>query len=423
MGLNHHIFAKNKKENKIYCWGYNCYQQLGLGDIISRNKPVEFKIEGNSSRIKQIICGESHTFAICENNKVYCCGDNNFGQLGLGHRNDRKNPIEFKIENNSSPIKQIICGSAYAFAICENNQIYCWGENYLGQFGLGYTTSIEFKISEFKIERNASPIKRIICGSDHIFAICENNKIYCWGYNGVGQLGLGDNITKNKPVEFKIEGNSSSIKEIICGGNYTFAICENTKIYCWGDNEYKQLGLGDDKTRKTPVEFKIEENSSPIKKIICGSNHTFAIYKNNKIYCWGNNYFGQLGLSDNDNDRNKPVEFKIERILSPIKQIICGVHYTFAIYENNKIYCCGKNSNGELGLGDYLNRYEPVEFSDGKEKWEFFGEENLNRLEWKEIRFLLIAFYKENKKTCPLATLPKEIIKEISNQETNIIHK
>ena len=50
---------------------------------------------------------------------------------------------------------------------------------------------------------------------------------------------------RNKPVEFKIEGNSSPIKQIICGGYHTFAICENNKIYCWGNNHFGQLGLGD----------------------------------------------------------------------------------------------------------------------------------------------------------------------------------
>ena len=98
---------------------------------------------------------------------------------------------------------------------------------------------------EFKIEGNSSPIKQIICGEYHTFAICENNKIYCWGYNSYGQLGLGDNDNRNKPVEFKIKGNSSPIKQIICGGHHTFAICENNKIYCWGKNDYGQLGLED----------------------------------------------------------------------------------------------------------------------------------------------------------------------------------
>ena len=118
-------------------------------------------------------------------------------------------------------------------------------------------------------------------------------------------------------------------------------------------------------------------------------------------------------------DRNKAVEFKIEGNSSPIKQIICRNNYTFAICENNKIYCWGNNNYGQLGLGDNDNRNKFVEFSDGKEKWEFF-EEKMNKLEWKEIRFLWIAFYKEDKKKCPIANLPKELIKYISIQKTNI---
>ena len=143
------------------------------------------------------------------------------------------------------------------------------------------------------------------------------------GRQWYGQLGLGDYVGRNTPVEFKIEGNLSPIKQIICGGYHTFAICENKKIYCWGYNTSGQLGLGDNNNRNKPVEFKIEGNLSPIKQIICGWIHTFAICENNKIYCWGYNNNGQLGLGDNDS-RNKPVEFKIEQNLSLIKQIICG---------------------------------------------------------------------------------------------------
>ena len=176
------------------------------------------------------------------------------------------------------------------------------------------------------------------------------NKIYCWGRNGCGQLGLGDNYDRNKPVEFQIKGNSFPIKQIICGFHHTFAICENKKIYCWGFNSFGQLGLGDNDYRNEPTEFKIEENLSPIKQIICGAYFTFAIYENNKIYCWGHNIDGQLGLGDNDY-RNEPIEFKIEGNSSPIKQIICGSHHTFAICENNKIYCWGLNYYGQLGLG------------------------------------------------------------------------
>ena len=148
--------------------------------------------------------------------------------------------------------------------------------------------------------------------------------VYCWGENDSGQLGLGDYKDRTNPVEFKIEENLSPIKQIICGGYHTFTICENNKIYCWGRNYEGQLGLGDQKETCNPVEMKIEGNSSPIKQIICGKDHTFTICENNKIYCWGENGYGQLGLG-NFGHRNKPVEFKIEGNLSPIKQIVCGV--------------------------------------------------------------------------------------------------
>ena len=65
-----------------------------------------------------------------------------------------------------------------------------------------------------------------------------------------------------------------------------------------GDNDFKQLGLEDDylKFGFKPIEFKIDGNSSPIKQIISGGDYIFAILENNKIYCWGRNVFGTIRL-------------------------------------------------------------------------------------------------------------------------------
>ena len=71
-------------------------------------------------------------------------------------------------------------------------------------------------------------------------------------------MGYDENIIS--PVEFKIEEeNSSSIKQIIYGFNFTFAICENNKIYRWGLYHPENLYFGDDEHTNKPVEFKIEE--------------------------------------------------------------------------------------------------------------------------------------------------------------------
>ena len=68
---------------------------------------------------------------------------------------------------------------------------------------------------------------------NYSFAICENNKIYCWGFV-FGNMRIGNIMEdRNKPVELKIDGTFSPIKQIICGRDFTFAICENNKIYCW----------------------------------------------------------------------------------------------------------------------------------------------------------------------------------------------
>ena len=78
-----------------------------------------------------------------------------------------------------------------------------------------------------------------------------------------GQLGFGNDIfiNRTKHVEFKIEGNSSSNKQIICEQFNTFAICQNNKIYCWGYNDFGQLGFGDNELKLNLLNFQMEKKN------------------------------------------------------------------------------------------------------------------------------------------------------------------
>src|SRR5690348_3031217 len=98
-----------------------------------------------------------------------------------------------------------------------------------------------------------------------MFVKTSDGKVFCWGENNCSQLGLGDNNKKFTPTELKIEGEQ--IKDIICGEFFTFAICKSKKIFCFGSNVSGQLGLGDENERNIPIEFKIKDEK--IKDIIC----------------------------------------------------------------------------------------------------------------------------------------------------------
>ena len=218
------------------------------------------------------------------------------------------------------------------------------------------------------------PIK-VVCGYFHNFLISD--KIYVWGYNRRGQLGLGHQDEKNSPQEFTFFKRSDVIK-IACGHSHTMALVKSNEsnrynrynrcygsegpfsLQGWGLNDSGQLGLGDSKNRNIPQEIILPGEIKSIKSINCGEYHTIATVVNinylQKCYVWGYNNSGQLGLGDNI-DRQSPQELS----LLNVSTICCGGAHTIALIQGGKIYSWGYNFYGQLGLGDNNGRNFPQE--------------------------------------------------------------
>jgi E3 ubiquitin-protein ligase HERC4 len=111
----------------------------------------------------------------------------------------------------------------------------------------------------------------------------DNGKLFGFGFNRFGQLGLNDNKNRTRPTELNFFSNMK-IKKISCGGTHTFVILgkhyfnitENGKIFGFGCNTEGQLGIEDKDNRYEPTEIKSLENLE-IDNIFCGLSHSIAI--------------------------------------------------------------------------------------------------------------------------------------------------
>jgi alpha-tubulin suppressor-like RCC1 family protein len=339
-GYHNIILTEN---NELYVCGYNEYGQLGLGDNNHRN--MYTKLEYNFGNIKNIYCSSDHNIILNENNEVYVHGNNQCGQLGLGDYNDRK--VYTKLEHNLGKIKNIYCGANHNIILNENNEVYVCGNNYFGQLGLGDCND---RNTYTKLEHDFGKIKNIYCGYYHNIILNENNEIFVCGYNEFGQLGLGDN--NDREVYTKLKHNFGNIKDIYCGTNHNIILNDNNELFVCGVNQRGQLGLGDYNERY--IYTKLEHNFGIIKNIFCGYLNNIILTENNELYVCGLNYKGQLGLGDKKN-RNKYT--KLKNNLGKIKNIYCGGFHSIILNDNNGLFVCGDNSAGQLGLGDYENRY------------------------------------------------------------------
>jgi len=232
------------------------------------------------------------------------------------------------------------------FCYKNDNTIWGWGLNQLGELGDG--TNINRNIP---IKLDLENIIQIKSGGRHTCAITNNHRVLCWGYNYMGQLGIATTVyNTSTPVEV---AGLDRVIQISPGGYHTCALKEDGTVWCWGEHGANGTTID--------VSYPIQINIENVKEISNGGWHACALKHDNSVWCWGNNTNGQLG----DGTRNStiiPVQVTTSTGLTDVIQVsaAAGRHHTCALKRDGTVWCWGRNTNGELGNGSTIDSYVPV---------------------------------------------------------------
>ncbi|TYQ15992.1 UNVERIFIED_CONTAM: RHS repeat-associated protein [Acetivibrio alkalicellulosi] len=349
-----------KEDGTVMAWGSNGNGQLGLGDTTIRTTPT--KIVGLNN-VKQIAAGGTQTLALMEDGTVMAWGSNRNGELGLGDTTERNKPTPIYGLNN---VKQIAAGFSHALALMEDGTVMAWGSNGSGELGLGDTT---IRTTPTLIN-GLNNIKQIAAGVSYTLALKEDGTVMAWGSNGFGQLGLGDRTRRITPI---LINGLNNVKQISAGARHTIALKEDGTVMIWGCNMYAELGLGDHVDRTTPIPLdglnerliggiSIQwigdvDRLNNVKQVVGGAHHTVALMEDGTVMAWGRNGDGELGVGENV-ERSTTPSFVKE--LSNVKQISTRGFHTLALKEDGTVVAWGSNGSGQLGLGDTTTRYTPT---------------------------------------------------------------
>ena len=261
-------------------------------------------------------------------------------------------------------IKEITqSGHGNTFCVIRNDdRVSCSGYNSQGQIGIGDT----IRRITFKENPSLENVKKLSAGMLHFCALYEEagkGKIKCWGYNGYGQLGVGDNKNRLNPT--KVIGLESEniidvqIRKAFTGDYYTentCALAQSGKIYCWGYNHdtHGTLGNGENGHKYTPTQ--VSDINNAVKFVLGGHStggYGCALLSDGTVKCWGYNGYGQLG-DGTKTSRKTPIQVSTLNSLSVIDIIATPSDYgtTCALIDDGTIRCWGRNNDGQVGSGN-----------------------------------------------------------------------
>jgi alpha-tubulin suppressor-like RCC1 family protein len=273
----------------VKCWGGNYWGSLGDGEpgINIVVKPVSAL---GLNDVEAIWAGNRTTCARRSDGEIWCWGSNGDGQLGTGTIASTVGTPTLAKELTGIAV---VAPSAVHTCGLAGGAVKCWGRNHVGQLGDDSLVNSLTPVEVVGLAQSASFI--IQTHGAHSCAVAGSGAPLCWGSNINGVFGNGDNKNINDTPQLTM-GLPGPVVGLSTGRNHTCALLDSGTVWCWGIGGSGQLGIGTMANHKLPVEA--VELAAPAVAIGVGEHHTCARTVDDAIYCWGNNQYGQLGTGD-----------------------------------------------------------------------------------------------------------------------------
>jgi alpha-tubulin suppressor-like RCC1 family protein len=299
---------------------------------------------------------------------VWCWGENTTGKMGAGLPESpariavaqlvRKRP---RIESRLGGITQMSVGKTHSCARHEFGEAACWGANTFGNPKVE-DPSKGFAALAITIEQRA--LAEVAAGFHHTCGILGDTSLWCWGEADGGKLGTGGGGGRRQPRPVRLDNGESfaDVTDISLGRHHTCALTRKGGLYCWGENSFGQLGRVDlaEAPFPTPVgPFAPDAASKTVKAVRAGESHTCALTATGKVWCFGDNTFGQLGAAVEIKASARPllvVTGPGGPALDGVTDLVVADQANCARREDGTFWCWGRNHGNQLGLPDLRDR-------------------------------------------------------------------
>ncbi len=362
----------------LYTWGDNEFGQLGVG-FTGESTHVPQKVSlPEEYKLRDLEVFSTHMGVIATDplgdDHIYLWGRNYWGELGTGDNISKNSPNEVIISDVSEVLDLSISYYSSGVFVVDSlgrEKFYAWGNDGYGELGNGTSGSkyetpqlvstlpLNTKVKDFEFGS--------FTGGAIITDSSENDHLYTWGKNDIGQTGLGSiGISEKRPkeVEFPITGEMTNFSLGYSHGSISIKDSHGKEhIYMWGDNEFGQLGnneAGVGALSRVPIEIEIPDSFDEILELDLGFNHSSVVVEDDGekvVYMWGDNSFYSI---DNSSAKYYDVPKKILLLNSTFDnydlEIKSGNGDSFMLLTNEfgeqELYAWGLNSKGQLSVDE-----------------------------------------------------------------------
>lgn len=358
-------------DGTLRCWGENTYGQLGLGpDAGTATLGVGVAVPGVASAT-QVSASSTYnsigtTCARLSDGGALCWGNNSYGQLGLaadaGAFDNLPHPTPSLVQGLSGAT--MVSTNTYHSCAVAGGAVYCWGSRQSGALGGGTSGNTVAPPAQALIDASAT---QTWAGNQFTLVVMADGTLRSFGTNSEGQLGRPTgNPFDATPGQV---ANLTGVIQASAGYQHACAVTSQGGLYCWGANDYGQLGLGT--TSNQPVTLPAQVTlpmGKQAKQVSCGSFHTCALMTDGTVYCFGRNNTGQSGhfyTGDGGDGGYDPTP-----ATSPTPIALSGkatavgaagppgggsvfpAGHACALLESGAVQCWGSNGASVLGRGD-----------------------------------------------------------------------
>lgn len=244
--------------------------------------------------------------------------------------------------------QRIAAANAHTCAVLGEGELWCFGSNEEGQLGRPGPDALEPE----QIEPERMWVE-VTGRAGHTCARTIEGELWCWGANDVGQLGQGDMVSRDVPTRVDLP---APIVHVTGGYDHTCAITQQGELWCWGENFEGQLGQDDPVNappEPSPLRVGIESDWIDVR---AGQGHTCGVRAGGTLFCFGRNTRAELGLGpEAPPQRRVRTQVDDQRWLTGI----AGQSHSCGILMDGRVACWGDNSHGQLGTGDLMSRLTP----------------------------------------------------------------